>query len=145
MVLEIDAQGSMNMTTQDASLNFTFSDYKTGSTTETIPVNYTLIGNDVGRLQDVVVLKMDQVLSGMDFQSRFDSYTNNTGNASLVAAQGGFVTLGTTDIGIADKQTLSGDGKILDGVMVLSYRAVATEDLAAGDHIAAVTVMFVDN
>jgi hypothetical protein len=72
------------------------------------------------------------------------SFNKQSGNARLVPAGTDFVPLTSADTGLANKVIDDGDGRILDGTAPITYSAVATEDLTAGQHFAIITVSFVD-
>lgn len=145
VVLHIDAERSLNFTSDQLSFNFTFPDFQKGSATNTAQATYTFSANDAGRMQSLVLARVDQDLPGIRFEAQMGSFSKTSGTAHLVSANPGFVPLTTSDIGLADKVIDEGDGRILDGTAPITYRAVATEDLTAGQHFAVITVSFVDN
>ena len=145
VTLHLSSQSAISFTSSQSSFDLTLSAFTTGSASETAQISYSVTANDVGRIQDVVMVRMDVLMDGIALESRLDSFSSRGGNAHLVSRGSGFSTLNTFDQGVADKVTDQGDGKIVDGDMILSYRARATADLAAGQHEATVTVTFIDN
>lgn len=145
VVLHINAERSISFTADQSSLNLTFLSFRKGATTDTAQVTYTLSGNDVNRMQDLILVRMDAEIPGINLQVQAGPYSKRAGNASLVPSKSGFVNLSTTDTGLANKTIDGSDGKILDGTLTMSYRAELTEDQTAGQRIVIVTVSFVDN
>ncbi len=145
VVLHLSSQSAITFTSSQSSFNLTLSDFAAGSVSDTAQIAYSVTANDVGRIQDNVMVRMDVLMDGIALETRMDSFSSRGTQAHLVSKGSGFVTLNTFDQGVADKVTDQGDGKIVDGDMILSYHARAMADLAAGQHEATVTVTFVDN
>lgn len=145
IVLHINAERSLNFTSDQLSFNFTFPDFRNGSVTNTAQATYTFSANDAGRMQNLVLARVDQELTGVRFEAQMGPFTKTSGNAHLVPSHSGFVSLTTADTGLADKVIDEGDGLVLDGTASITYRAVATQDLTAGQRYAVITVSFVDN
>ncbi len=145
VVLHIDAERSLNFTSDQLSFNFIFPDFQTGSVTNAAQATYAFSANDAGRMQNLVLARVDQELPGIRFEAQMGTFNKLSGNAHLVPIDPGFVPLTTSDTGLADKVIDEGDGRILDGTAPITYRAVATQDLTAGQQFAVITVSFVDN
>jgi len=145
VVLHLSSQSAITFTSAQSSFNLTLADFSNGSISDTAQIAYSITANDVGRIQDNVMVRMDVLMDGIALEARMDSFSARGNEAHLVSKGSGFVTLNTFDQGVADKVTDQGDGKIVDGDMILSYRARAAADLAAGQHEATVMVTFVDN
>ena len=145
VLLQIEVQNSLNYTSDQSTFELTFPDFTKGSVTNTVSVHYSLMANDVGRMQGVISGHLEAPFPGIDFQARVCPYSRRSGNASLVPASSGFVGVTTDDTGWANKVVDEGDGKLIDGSLVIDYRAVATEDQPAGQQTGMLTVSFVDN
>ena len=142
--LQIVSASSIDFTADQSSFTLNFSDFKSGSTTNTAEVNYSVLANNVVRSDDVVLARLDEPFPGIAFQAQFGSYAKKGGNSHLVESQSGFVAIGSDDIGLADKVLDEGDGKMLDGSFVIRYQAKALEDQAAGEHSRTLTVTVAD-
>lgn len=108
-------------------------------------VSYTIMANDVGRLQDLILVRVSPEIEGIALETRMASYAKQGGTARLTANSSDFVTISADDRGVADKTVDEGEGKILDGQLTLLYRARALRDLEAGMHEATLIVSFADN
>lgn len=142
--LEILSQSSIEFTADRSSFTLAFSDFKKDSTTNQEDVTYSVKANEVVRTDDVAVARLDDLFPNIAFQAQFVSYTKRGGNAQLVAAQPGWISITVQDTGIADKVRETGTGKLVDGTFVVRYQAQAIEDQAAGEHIRTLTVTFAD-
>lgn len=145
VLLQIEIQPALNYGSDHSTLDLIFPDFTNGAVTNTISVNYSLMANDVGRTQGVISGHLEQLLPGIDFQANVGSYSKLSGNASLVPAASGFVVVTTEETGFADKVVDEGDGKLVDGTLMITYRAVITGDQPAGQQTGMFTVSFVDN
>jgi len=121
-----------------------FSDFTTGAESETAVVLYTVIANSVNRSQGVLKAKINSTDTDLNVQAKFNSFTNQGGNAALVQSQPGFVILTTTDISLADKVRLSGSGRIVQGDVGIAFKAKALTELAAQTRIKTVQLTFTD-
>ena len=142
--IEILSEGSINFTTGESSFPLRFSDFRAGSLTTVVGATYSISANSVVRTEGVVLARLDSPFPDIAFQAQFVSYTKNGGNARLVPAQSGYVTVGVQDVGLADKVADSGNGQMLDGTFVINYRAQAINDLIAGSHFRILTVTFTE-
>ncbi len=145
VLLHFNSQSAVSFTSSQSSFDLTLPDFSAGSISPTAEVGYSIIANDVGRIQDVVMAHLDVPIDGIALEVRLGSFSSNGEQSHLVSPGSGFVTLNTFDQGVADKVTDAGDGKIVDGNLTLQYRARLTQELPAGPHEATVTVTFVDN
>ena len=109
--LQINSQPAIDFTADQTSFTLTFSDFKKGSTTNTVDVTYSIMANDVVRLDGVILGKLDDLFPSIDFQVDFGSYTKKGGNAHLVESASGFVTMTTSDTPLANKVIENGGGK----------------------------------
>ena len=137
--LEIFSQPAIDFTSDQSSFALGFSDFKKGAATNAVDVTYSIMANDVVKTDDVVLARLDDLFPNIDFRARFGAYTERGGDATLVASQSGFATVGTADISLAKKE---GSGKMLDGTFVISYQAQALEDQPAGEEVRTLTVTF---
>lgn len=142
--LQIESQTAIDFTTDQSSFSLSFTAVTSGSGTNTVDVTYTIMANDVVRVDDVVLARLDDLFPDIHFQGKFGSYSKKGGNASLVASQAGFVTITTSDTSLVDKVVDDGDGKLIDGSFIITYQAKAIQDLAAGEHVRTLTVTFAD-
>ena len=140
--LEIVSERCIDFTADRSSFTLTFSSFTAGSVTNSVDVTYSVMSNDVVRSNGVVTARLSDVFPGIDLLAQFGSYTKKAGNASLTAANSGFVTVPATDTGLADKVVDSGNGRLMDGSFVVRYQAKALQDQAAGGQLRTLTVTF---
>ncbi len=142
--LEVLSDPFIDFTSNRSSFTLNFSKFTRGVTTNTTDVTYTIKANNVVRTEGVVLAKLDDLFPNIALQAQLDSYTKNGGDAHLVATSNGFISVTTQEAGLANKVVDEGSGKILDGTFMIHYQAKALEDLAAGEHIRTLTVIFAD-
>jgi hypothetical protein len=145
VVLDINVTRSINFTSDKSSFNLNFQNFQKGSITDTATVVYTLSGNSVTRMQDLILARVDQELPGIALQAQMGSYSKKSGDASLMPSKSGYVNLTTVDTGLADKIIDSNGGTTIDGTTSITYRASASEDLRAGQQMVTILVTFADN
>jgi hypothetical protein len=80
---------------------------------------------------------LDFAYTDVDFKAQVGSYNRISGNADLAAANAGYVTIGTSNTAIANKDNTDAgtDGKILNGTLPVTYKAVATDNLPTGSQV----------
>lgn len=127
------------------SFTLTFEDFVQGSVSNTVPVLYTIRANNIQRDRGVIQASLAQS-PGQDISVEADvgAYTQEGGNAILTESAAGFAALGTSPLSLCDKQPESGSGLVIRGQLVVSYRAVAQQDLPAGGTQIELTVSLLD-
>jgi len=145
LLFHLSAQSSISFTSNQTSFQLTLPGYHQGLTSEPAAIEYQVMANDVGRLSDLVLVRVMSALDGVAIESRMSQFSNVGGTAHLVSNSSEYAVLTTSDVGLADKVVDEGDGRIIDGSLVLSYRARALRDLEAGNHETTVIVSFADN
>lgn len=132
----------LSISADTSAFTLTFSDYVSGSETDTKTVNYTINGNKLNKATGVVTGQLSAAFAGMDFTADVGAYSKTSGNVSLVEAASGFITIGNLSAAsLADKD---GAGKKSKGVLPITYKAVATSDLDAGDQTSTLTISVID-
>jgi hypothetical protein len=136
---------TLSIAADTSNFTLTFSDFVSGAETNVQPVVYTVRGNNVTKTTGVVAGQLSDLFTGMDLQAKVGPYTKTSGNASLLASSGNFTSiLATSAVGLADRVLDSGSGKSINGKLPIDYKAVATQDLDAGDQTKTLTVSFID-
>ena len=132
ITLDVPAVLSIEASTADISL--TFADYKSGSNSSTQDVTYTVSCNNMLQADGNLALKgkLDGLFTDIDFKADPGAYNKLGGNTELVEVASGYITVDTTDTTLANKGNSTGDGKVLNGTIPVTYQATATADLAAG-------------
>lgn len=131
----------------DFSLSFERGDQ--GAASSTHVVNYRVNGNGLpaSSLEGVVTARLAGTAEGIDLQADVGRFTNHgtPGNIELREHSGGFQTVGTVPIALADKEATSGtQARVLNGSIPVTWKAVATKDLPAGQHPVTLTVTLKD-
>jgi len=115
---------------ETSSINLAFPDSIAGSETNVQSVNYSVKTNNLLKQNGVIQAKLDSPFDSIDFKASPGGYVKTGGNASLVAANSGYVTVSTESVNLYNKQTDEGTGKIVEGNFPISYKALALSDLA---------------
>lgn len=145
VTLSVPSQLFIASATNDYTLGFN-SGHSNGSISDTLVVTYNVGSNTMSQADGAAAVsaQLDSVFADIDFQAQVGTYTKNSGNTELVAASGSYVTIGSTATTLMNKANSTGDGKVLDGSIPVTYRAVATSDLASGDRTQQLTVTLTD-
>lgn len=109
-------------------------------------VNYTVEANNMRQADSspAINANLDFLYDRIDLKADMGDFVQTSGNTALVEAAAGFMTIGTSNVALANKgnTTLGSDGKLLRGSFPVTYKAVATDDVPSGDqtHILYVTL-----
>lgn len=127
-------------------LNLTFSDYHSGAESNLQTVVYKVQGNGLMQAEGApaVMAKLDGSLPDMELQVKVGSYSKEGGNAELAPISGDFVVLNESDVALAKKANSQGDGRVVNGYLEMTYKALATSNLTAGDHARQLTLTLTD-
>jgi len=138
-VVTVSVPQVLSISADTSAIALTFSDFSTGSETDQQTVVYTVSSNNMGQADGATAINanLDFLYDRIDFQAQVGAYTKVSGNTELAPAQAGFVSIGTSNVAIANKanSTLGSDGRILNGSIPVTYKAVATDDVISGDQI----------
>ncbi len=145
LLLHLNSQGSISFTSSQSSFELTLPSYLEGSTSQPAEVSYSIMANDVGRLEDLVLVRLAPEIEGIALEARMGTFVKQGGTARLVANASDFIALSAQEQGVLDKAIDEGEGRIVDGNLTLLYRARALQDLEAGRHEATLIVSFADN
>jgi len=145
LLFHLNSQSSISFTSTETSFQLPLPGYQSGMTSDTAAVEYQIMANDVGRLEDLVLIRLMSSMDGIAIESRMSQFSKTAGTAHLVSNSSDYIMLSTVDAGVADKAIDEGDGRIIDGSLTLTYRARALRDLEAGNHEATLIVSFADN
>ncbi len=126
----------LDLAASSNNINLDFQANQAGSETNAMTVTYTVSSNSMSQGDGApgIIASLDNAFEGIDFKASFGTFSKAGGNAELVAASQGFVTLGDTPAVLATKANSSGDGKVLRGQFPITYQAFAKSQLAAGDY-----------
>lgn len=137
----------LSISSDAGSFTLPFQGYaKAGDESWAQTVNYTVESNNMSQADGspAINANLDFAYDRIDLKADMGSYTKTSGNTSLVEAQSGFVTIGTSNVALANKSNTDAgtDGKLLNGTFPVTYKAVATSDVPAGDqtHILSITL-----
>jgi hypothetical protein len=145
ILFHLNSQSSISFTSSQTSFQLTLPGYQNGMISDSSDVQYQIMANAVGRLEDLVLIRLMSPMDGIAIEGRMGQFSKEAGTAHLVSNSSDYVALSTTDTGLADKVIDEGEGRIIDGSLTLSYRARALRDLEAGNHEATLIVSFADN
>lgn len=145
LLFHLNSQSSISFTSSQTSFQLTLPGYRNGLVSDAADVEYQVMANAVGRIEDLVLIRLLSPMDGIALESRMSQFSKISGTARLVSNSSDYTVLTTVDSGVADKVIDEGEGHIIDGSLILSYRARALRDLAAGNHQATLIVSFADN
>jgi len=145
LLFYLNSQSSISFTSSQTSFQLALPGYQNGMISDPATVDYQVMANAVGRLEDLVLIRLMSPMDGIAIEGRMIQFSKTAGTAHLVSNSSDYVTLSTADAGLADKVIDEGEGRIIDGSLMLSYRARALRDLEAGNHEATLIVSFADN
>jgi len=132
------------MQADQANFTLAFSDFASGSVSGNQVVNYSVKANNVTKTVGVVQAQLNSLFTGVNFQANAGPYSLTGGNASLLASNSGFVTVGTSATNLYNRNKLSGNGNIVYGSFPVTYQATATSDLSPSSSTSTLTVTFID-
>jgi hypothetical protein len=129
-----------------SAFTLTMRNFIAGSDSNTVTVNYTLrsTNNTAADGATLMKAKLNTAFGSIDFFADPGRYDKNGGNASLTEQQSGIIKILTTDTNLAKKTNVTGNGKIIRGVLPVSYKAIATADLDSQSQRRVLTVTFTD-
>jgi len=133
----------LNISADTSNFMLTFSDYVTGSESDTQTVNYTVKANKMTKASGVISGALGTLFTGVDLKADVGVYTKAGGTASLVESEAGYITIGDSATDLADRQVDAGSGLNTRGSLPITYKAVATADLDAGDQQQTLTISFI--
>lgn len=140
----VSVPDSLSITADTTDITLTFTTYNTGSETNQKTVQYTVVANNMRQAdgQAAINVNLDSLFNLVDLKAKVGTYTKVAGNTSLAAANADFVTIGTSNTGVANKASSTGDGMILNGTIPITYKGVAKADLPTGNetHLMFVTL-----
>ena len=129
----------LGISADTSAFTLTFADNVLGSETDTKTVVYTLESNDMGQADNDTAMNanLDFAYTDVDFKAQVGTYSRISGNTDLAATNAGYVTVGTSNTAIAKKANTDAgtDGKLLNGTLPVTYKAVATDDLPTGSQV----------
>ena len=127
-------------------LNLSFNDSRSGSESSAQTIVHTVRGNGMMQAEGApaVIAKLEGPFPDMDLKVKVGPYTKEGGNTELGAVSQDFVTLADSDIPIAQKANVTGDGKLLRGQIAMTYKAVANSSLTSGEYSRRLTLTLTD-
>jgi hypothetical protein len=147
VTLSVPDSLSIEADTTDIVLNF--SNYVKDSVSSTKTVVYTVVANNMSRAdgEPAMNISLDAAFDRAELQAQVGSYTNNSTSldkTELAAINPSYLPISAgVNTDVAKKASSIGSGKILEGTIPITYRAVATDDMAKGNqtHLMFVTLV----
>ncbi len=135
----------LSISADASSFTLAFQDFiTTGEESWAQTVTYTMQSNNMRQADGspAINANLDFAYDRLDLKAQVGNYTKTSGNTELAAQQAGYVTIGTENVTLAKKTNSLGDGKLLNGSIPITYKAVATSDVPSGDqtHILNITL-----
>lgn len=130
----------LSISSDAATFTLPFQGYaKTGDESWAQTVNYTVEANNMRQADSspAINANLDFLYDRIDLKADMGAYVRTSGNTELVEAESGFVTIGTSNVTLANKGNTDqgSDGKLLHGTFPVTYKAVATSDVPSGDQV----------
>ncbi len=132
----IHVPSSLSLIASQNAIDLTFPENSPGVQTNSLTVSYGVRSN--GMIQpdgaSAVSAQLDDLIPGVDFKAVVGTYQKHSGNTELNALSGAEVVIGSAQTALAAKHNSSGDGRLLDGTLPVTYRAQARRALEAGTY-----------
>lgn len=126
----------LSITADTDAFSLTFATPEAGSESDTKTVVYTVSANDMGQADGDTAINanLDFLYEGVDLKAQVGTYNKVAGNTELAAIDSGYVTIADSNTALVKKANseVGTDGKLLEGTLPITYKAVATEDLPSG-------------
>jgi hypothetical protein len=130
---------TISITSDVGNFTLTMPSNASGAVSNTQAVVYTVKANKMRQADGApgINANLDFAYDRINFQAQVGLYTKVGGNTELVAAPvvGGWHTIGTSNVAIANKTASVAPGDILDGTIPVTYRAVATANMPSGNQV----------
>lgn len=142
----IRVPSSLSLAGSQSAIDLAFSDNVGGAQTNDLTVTYTVKANGMSQPDGsaAVTAQLDDEIPGIDFKAVVGGYQKQSGNTELGAIAAGPVLLRSSQTVLAAKKNSSGDGRLLDGVLPVTYRAQAREVLQSGTYARQLTLTLTD-
>lgn len=131
---------TLSLTASATSFILTYNDYLAGSESDVQSITYSTMCNQLtpsGRVE----IKLPSLTPKMDLKADGQPYIKQSGSASLVKSNTGYMVIGTSPVKMYDQRTDSDTGMTTRGTFSIHYRMTATADLDHGTYaISAPTV-----
>ncbi|OGW72151.1 MAG: hypothetical protein A2Y02_03490 [Omnitrophica bacterium GWA2_52_12] len=127
---------SLSLAASQRAIDLTFPENSPGVQTNSLTVSYGVRSNGMSQPDgsSAVSAQLDDVIPGVDFKAAVGVYQKRSGNTELNAFSGSEVVIGSAQTALAAKHNSSGDGRLLDGTLPVTYRAQARQTLEAGTY-----------
>ena len=149
LMCQVDAPPVLSITDDVGPFTLSFPDFAGGSLSTVQVVVYRVQANNMapGSIQGAVTAHLDSLFGDAELRADVTGYANlgDPEFSTLSEAQGGFVTVQTTPVQLADKQP--GDvccDPCMDGTLTVLWQARLTGDAAAGSTTRTLTVTLRD-
>src|ERR1041385_6355500 len=86
VVVHLQSQSSITFTANQSSFQLTLPFFSQGATSDPVEITYTIMANNVGRLDDVILAHLGLEFDGIALEARMGTFTQRTGNAHLTAS-----------------------------------------------------------
>ena len=111
LLFHLNSQSSISFTSSQTSFQLTLPGYQNGTVSDAAAVEYQVMANAVGRLEDLVLIRLLSDMEGIAIESRMSQFSKTAGTARLVSNSSDYVTLSTVEVGLADKVIDEGEGR----------------------------------
>jgi hypothetical protein len=91
-----------------------------------------------------ILAQLDGVFDGMEFEASVGNFSKVSGDTELSPVSGGFVAVRDFALPLAAKANSVGSGRVLNGNLPVTFKAVATSNLSSGTYTRQLTVTLTD-
>ncbi len=142
----IEVPSSLVISSSQNDFLLQFPDTYQGSETNSITVNYSISANGMMQADGApaILAQLDGTFSGMDFKASVGRFAKISGDTELSPSAGGFVTIRDFALPLATKANSTGSGRVLNGNLPITYKAVATSNLSSGIYARQLTITLTD-
>lgn len=144
--VKINVPPTITLTGSQKDVALAFPNSASGAETNTATVVYTVNSNGMMQADGapVVTAQLDGAFTGIEFKASVGSYAKEGGNTELASLTSGFTTVRDSPTGLAAKANSTNGGRLLKGSFPVSYKAVATTNLASGNFARQLTITLTD-
>ena len=137
LVCDIGVPPTLSIEEDNSSFTLSFTDFVSGTHSSTHGARYRIECNHMaaGAVSEAVSAKLGEIFESAKLEASVDSYENvgDSSYATLSAAYSGFEEVRTSTKSLANKQTGAPCcDTCLDGWLNVTWRAILTQDTAAG-------------
>ncbi|MFA6600731.1 MAG: hypothetical protein WC352_00285 [Candidatus Omnitrophota bacterium] len=142
----IEVPPSLDLAGSQQDFTLAFPNTSSGSETNAVTIQYTMNSNGMMQASGApaVMAQLDGVFPGVDVRAQVGAFSKMAGDTELIPASSSYITVRDSAVPLAMKGSSTGTGRVLSGTLPVTYKAVATSDLASGVYARQLTLTLTD-